>query len=226
MELHVTARFLRRWWWLIVIPTLISTLAALPVLDQAGSASGGFTTVLHYSAARNPGAELPPGSTMQDVWLASELTVNALSAWVRTDSFRREIDDAPGVNEGDTDALSIAADNQRSVGQIILNHPDDQALGRLAAAAIHVLQTRNRHYFPQFRDEAASVILLDTPAIVPAPAPLGQRVAPLLRIAAGLLAGRVLAMLAHTVDPTLREREDVEALGLAVLATLPRDRLR
>ena len=107
LELRALARLLRRWWWLIVFPTLAAALAALPALSATAESDGGFTTLLHYSAARQQDEQLPE-SDLQDVWLASELTVNALSAWARTESFRREISVAPGVQPGDTDALGIA----------------------------------------------------------------------------------------------------------------------
>ena len=229
MELRAIVQLLRRWWWLIVIPTLIAGLAALPdlsALSAATGSGGGYSTVLHFSAAQSPQEQLAPESDLQDVWLASELTVNALSAWARTESFRREISNAPGIVSGDSDALGIAADHQRSIGQLFLSHPDSQALARLANAAIHVLQTQNRRYFPQFGDEAATVTLLDRPTIVHVPVSLSLRLAPLLRVTLGFCAGLVLAMLAYALDPALRRREDVEALGLAVLAVLPREKLR
>ena len=61
---------------------------------------------------------------------------------------------------------------------------------------------------------------------MPVPVSLNLRLGPLLRVALGFCAGLVLAMLAYALDPALRRREDVEALGLAVLAVLPREKLR
>jgi capsular polysaccharide biosynthesis protein len=52
---------------------------------------------------------------------------------------------------------------------------------------------------------------------------LTNRFAPLIRVGLGLLAGLGLAFLAHYLDPTLRRRDEVETLGLSVLASLPRD---
>jgi hypothetical protein len=59
--------------------------------------------------------------------------------------------------------------------------------------------------------------------IVPAPPPLTNRFAPLIRIALGLIIGLGLAFLAHYLDPSLRVREDLEALGLPVIGVLPRE---
>ena len=120
-------------------------------------------------------------------------------------------------------ALAIASDNYRSIGQLFLSHPDAQALARVAAGAVQVLQTRGSDYLPQFGDGKVAVTVLDAPAIVPAPVPLSQRLSPLIRIALGFGMGLLLTVLAQALDPCLRSRSEVEGLGLAVLASLPKD---
>jgi capsular polysaccharide biosynthesis protein len=64
--------------------------------------------------------------------------------------------------------------------------------------------------------------VLNAPRVVPAPPPLTDRFAPLIRIGLGLLAGVALAFLAHYLDPVLRGRDDLESLGLPVVASIPR----
>lgn len=223
MELRGFADTLRRWWWLAAIPVLAAGVAAIPALPAATADGAGYSAVLHFTAAWQSGDAPPAESGLEDVWLASELAVHALGAWLRTESFRREISAAPAVEAADLTALAIASDNHRSIGQLFLNHPDAQALTRIAAAAAEVLQTRSREYFPQFGEGRAAVSLLDAPSIAPAPAPLGQRLAPFLRVALGLAAGLLLVMLAHALDPALRTRGQVEELGLPLLAALPRN---
>ncbi len=222
MELRAIVDVLRRWWWLVVIPTLLASIATIPALPQLSESSSGYGTVMHFSAAQHSTEAMPSDDGLEDVWLASELAVHAISAWVRTESFRRELDAASGVESGDIAALAIASDSHRSVGQLFLYHPNAQSLLRIATAAADVLQNTSRNYFPQFAEASAAVSLLDAPTITPTPVPLSQRLAPLLRVALGLVAGIMLVMVAHTFDPALRKREDLETLGLPVLATLPR----
>jgi capsular polysaccharide biosynthesis protein len=120
--------------------------------------------------------------------------------------------------------LSIAADNRRSVGQLTMSYPDSANLQSIADAAIDVLQTRAQSYFPQLGGQPAQVTVLDVPTTInAAPPPLTNRLVPLIRIGVGLLAGIGLAFLAEYLDPTLRRREQLEALGVPVIATLPRD---
>lgn len=222
MELRLILRVLRRYWWLVFIPTAITAAAALPGLLSGSSAAGSFTTVIRYSAAQRPDAQPPRDGDYQDIWLASEYTVNALTGWVQTASFRREIAQLVGDSAA-VASLSIAADNQRSIGQLFLSHPDADRLAVLVEAAVEVLRTRNGAYFPQVGSAPADVTLLDDPVIVPAPPPLTNRFAPLLRVGIALFAGVGLAFLAHYLDPTLRQRDDLEALGVPVVGTLPRE---
>ncbi len=226
MELRMIARVLLRRWWLIVIPVAITALLVAPGLLNQEGLSGGYTTTIHYSAAQEVDALPPRDGDLQDLWLASEYTVNAFTAWVQTNSFKQEValkaaEQNVGVNQA---LLGVVADNQRSVGQLTLSYPNDTELAVIVQAALEVLTTRNQFYFPQVGSAPAQVRLLDTPIIAAAPVPLTNRFEPVIRLGIALLAGIGLAVLAHYLDPTLRHREEVEALGLPVIATLPPDR--
>jgi len=226
MELMLILRVLLRRWWLVAIPVAIVAAATIPdFLSNRGLAAGGFTTTIRYSAAQVLDAIPGRDGDFQDVWLASELAVNALTDWVRTSTFvdeivRRAATQGVEVNPA---ALSIAADNKRSVGQLIMSYPDSAILQTVIDAALDVLKTRAQDYFPQLGGQAAQVTVLDVPVVNAAPPPIANRLAPLIRLGIALFAGAGLAFLAEYLDPTLRRREQVEALGLPVIATLPRD---
>ncbi len=225
MELMLIIRVLLRRWWLIAIPTLIAAVITLPALLSGTASSGGYTTAIKYSAAQE--FNLPDrDGDYQDVWLASELAVNAFTEWARSRSYRDEMalllaDAEPAV---DMTLLGIAADNERSVGIIYMSHPDADALALLADAAITVLQDRSSRYFPQLGGEPAQVTLLDMPEITSAPPPLTNRFAPFIRIGVALFAGLMLALLAEYLDPRLRTSDELERAGLKVLASIPRHR--
>jgi capsular polysaccharide biosynthesis protein len=226
MELMLILRVLLRRWWLVLIPVAIVAVIVIPdFLNNRGTAAGGFSTTIRYSAAQV--LEAIPGrdGDFQDVWLASELAVNALTDWVRTTSFVDEIVKAAATQNVEVNpaALTIAADNKRSVGQLTISYPDSAALQTIINAAIDVLKTRAQDYFPQLGGQPAQVTVLDVPTINAAPPPIANRFAPLIRLAIALFAGLGLAFLVEYLDPTVRSREQVEALGLPVIATLPRD---
>ena len=225
MELVLIWRVLRRWWWLVLIPVAITAALAAPALLRRGAgAAGGYTTTISYTAAQDLSAIPGRDGDFQDVWLASELAVNALTDWVRSNTFAADVA-AQAATQGltiDPAALAVAADNQRSVGQIFINWPDADQLQTIAQAAVTVLETKNDSVFPQMGGVPARVEVLDAPRVVAAPPPLTDRFAPLIRVGVGLLAGIALAFLANYLDPILRSRDDLESLGLPVIASIPR----
>ena len=225
MELMSIIRVLLRRWYLVIIPAaIVSVVVAPDILDEGPAVSGGFTTTVRYTAAQVLEAIPNRDGDYQDVWLASELTVNAFTEWVRTGRFAQEVAEVTAGNglEIDPGALAIAADNERSIGQIFINWGNDAELVTIAQAVITVLQTRNQAYFPQLGDAPAQVMLLDEPRIGAAPVSLPNRFAPFIKLALGVLAGVGLAFLVEYLDPTLRTRQDLDTLGVPVIAGIPR----
>lgn len=222
MELMLLIRVLRRRWWLILIPVVIATVLVIPDFLNSGTAvSGGFNTQIRYSAAQEFNLPQRDGD-YQDVWLASELTVNAFTDWVRSRSFREEIQtvlDDDSINLG---LLGIAADNARSVGVIYLSYPEAETLELLSNTIIEVLVTRNQDYFPQLGGEPAQVTILEEPFISPAPPPLTNRFAPLIRIAIALITGLALAFAVEYFDPTVHHQDELQKLGLPIIASIPK----
>jgi capsular polysaccharide biosynthesis protein len=224
MELKLVNRMLLRRWWLILLPAVIVALFAVPELirnEQVGS--GGFTTSFRYSAAQEQSNLPERDGDYQDVWLASEFVVNAFTDWVRSSTFRDELQNIVGANV-DLSQLGIAADNNRSIGLVVMSYPDADTLARIADAAIVVLQTRNQAYFPHLGDAPAEVTIIDAPVVSPAPPPLTNRFAPVIQIGVALFVGLCLALLAEYLDQTLRTEDEVEAQGLKVLASVPKHR--
>lgn len=218
MELLLVWRILRRWWWLVLIPLAITIVLAIPSLRSAPS--GGFSTTISYSALQDLNAMPRPEGDYQDIWLSSELTVNAFTEWVMGSRFRAEI--TALVPDANVAVLGIRGDNERSVGRIDLNYPDAAGLQAISDAVITVLSTRNQEYFAQLGGHPAIVTVLNTTPISAAPPALPDRFGVLIRVGLGLVAGVGLAFLAHYLDPFLRRREDVEALGIPVVGAIPR----
>ncbi len=224
MELTMFIRVVFRRWWLIAIPLALSALPAIVgYLDGAAAVGGGFSTQIRYSAAQELNLPERDGD-YQDVWLASELTVNAFTDWVRSASFREEIAAELATANIELASLQMAADNARSVGLIYLSHAQGDALQTIANAAISVLSRRSQTYFPQLGGEAAQVTILEQPQIVPAPPPLTNRFAPFIQVALGLFIGLVIALFAEYLDPTIYHQEDIRRLGLPITGSIPKYR--
>lgn len=222
MELTSLLRLLLRRWWLIAIPTALAAVPAmLNYLDGAAAAEGGFRAQIRYSAAQELNLPARDGD-YQDVWLASELTVNAFADWIRSASFRQEIAAELADPNMNLDQLGIAADNARSIGLIYLSHAQADALQAIAEAAVSALSRRSQTYFPQLGGQPAQVTILEQPQIAPAPPPLANRFAPFIQAALGLFIGLVLAFFAEYLDPAIYDQDEVRRLGLPLAGSIPK----
>jgi capsular polysaccharide biosynthesis protein len=159
-------------------------------------------------------------------WVASEYVVNALTDWVKTGTFADEVSKALADQGVNIPAGSLyghfSSDNVRSVMVMNISWPNDAELGKIANAAIYVMQNRSAAYFPQVSASDLNVVALDTPGIAPVPPSLTARLNPLIRLALGIAAGIGLAFLIEYLDPSLHDRTDVESLGFPVLAEIPK----
>jgi capsular polysaccharide biosynthesis protein len=225
MELRQLWNIGRRRWWLILLPSLAALAYAMLGYTRTPPA-GGFTTAIRFTAAE-PAEKDAEGyeDSSYYPWLASEYVVNALTDWSKTSSFAEEVSTALASQDVEIPASAlqgrISADNERSVMVLYLSWHNPEELAAIASAASQVLETRSSAYFPQV--SAVRVVALDEPAIAPVPPPLSSRFDPIIRFGLGLAAGIALAFLFEYLDPTLRDRREVEAMGLRVLVEVPRE---
>lgn len=220
MELRLILKILLRRWWLVIVPPILVG-AIMLVTYQAPATS--YATTLRFAVGYPPEANL---ATLYDrkypAWLASEYIAGGLSDWAKTGAFAQAVaDDAgAGVTAAEV-AGSITSDHLRSIVVLYLNGSDADHLTSIGRSAIKVLQTQNSQVFPQ-NGEGATVTALDGVSVGAAPPSLRARLDVPIRVALGLAFGVVLAFLAHYFDPRLRDRAEVEAIGLSIIGEIPK----
>jgi capsular polysaccharide biosynthesis protein len=218
MELRLYLNILRRWWWLALIPALVVGAVGLATYRRPPAT---------YGATVRFNASLPPalGSSGFDPtyysWLTSEYIVGGLSDWIKTGAFARAVSDELAA-QGKTLNASFASDYVRSQLVLFVNGGDPDSVKAAAEAAIVVLQTRNAEAFPQLGGANAVVMALDSPAVGASSPGLRSLIDLPIRLGLGLAVGLALAFLAHTLDPFLRNKDEIEALGLKVLGEIPK----
>jgi capsular polysaccharide biosynthesis protein len=99
----------------------------------------------------------------------------------------------------------------------------DQAL-TILNAAVEVLKQEAPGYFGRLGLEQPQVALFDGPGVSPVPPSLSERLDLPVRLLLALLAGIALAFLLDYLDDSIRGRQDLEGLGIHVLAEIPRRR--
>jgi capsular polysaccharide biosynthesis protein len=223
MELRAYWKLLRRRWLLALIPAIVVLALGLATYQAPAP--------LYNVGVRFIASQLPaPATETSDeegyhTWLESEYIVNGLAAWARGNRFgvavseelaRRNIQVQPAeVSSG------VVVDTARSMMTLSLTHGDPEVLAAMMDAAITVLQEQNTRALPQLGDEPAVVTVLDDAIVNQLPPGLRSRLDLLLRVGLAIAAGLALAFLVDYLDPTLRAREDVEALGMAILGEIP-----
>lgn len=225
MELRLLIEALLRRWYCVILPVLIAGVFAVPEMISPPTGVTSYSVSIRYTAAQVLEAIPNRDGDYQDVWLASELTVNAFTDWVRGSRFEQMVRQEAarqGVSP-ESVAFGISAENDKSVGKIILTGSDAEQLQHIAEAAVAVMRTASREVFPQLGGEAAQVELLDEPQVTPISPPIANRLLPVVRVALAALLGMGLALWVDYADPFLRRRAQLESAGIRVLASVPRE---
>jgi capsular polysaccharide biosynthesis protein len=226
MELREYWKVLRRRWMLVLIPAVTALLVGLLTYRPVPSS---------YNAGVRFIVGQPPAPAASDEgryynWLASEYIVNGLNDWVRGGNFAQAVSEhlamqgvaiPPGAIQG-----GLAADNARSMLTLSLNGADAAMLEQMMSSAIVVLTEQNAAALPQLGGETAVLVQLDEPVVNQIPAGIRNQLDLPLRVALALAAGIGLALLAEYLDPTIRERRELERMGLPVLGEIPQERRR
>ncbi|MCD6344464.1 MAG: hypothetical protein J7M17_02505 [Anaerolineae bacterium] len=223
MELRQMCKILLRWWWLVAIPIFV--VAAYVGLTYHPPATN-YQVVMRFAAGTEP-AGLSQEYDRYYPWLTSEYIANGLADIAVTGAFaeaitarlaEQDIDVAPAAVQG-----AIVSDNAQSILVIYLTWPDPAQIVDVAEAITAELTENGADYFPQLAKVGIAARRLDTPTPSPlAPGLRAQLLGPGLRLLLAAAAGVGLAFLAHFLDPTVREKSDVEATGIRVLTRIPR----
>ena len=220
MEFRTFLKILRRYWYLVIIPPLLVGIFSLVTYRPP---AGSYATTLRFSVGYAPEAQT---TSLYDrkypAWLTSEYIAGGLSDWAKTGDFAQAVADRAGksITAGEV-AGSITSDHLRSIVVLYLNGGDPDKLAAIGESAVKVLQTRNNLVFPQNGD-GATVTALDGVVVAPAPPALRARLDIPIRIALALALGVVLAFVAYYFDPHIRDRSDLEAIGLNVVGEIPK----
>jgi capsular polysaccharide biosynthesis protein len=232
MELREYWRIFARRWWLALLPALVIVAYTLLTHDSPPTV---------YQAQMNFTAGLAPEDKPEDytydgyyAWLTSEYIANGLSDVVRRERLAAAVSERlatngirmpdggpipPGAVQG-----AIASDNAQSLFVVYITWGDPDTLLSIADAVTLELTENAGAYYPQLADlpgSPARRVDQPVPAALP-PRLRNQLTGPFIRVALGLVFGVALVFLVHYLDPTVRERSELEALGYVVLGEIPR----
>jgi len=223
MELRQYGKIVRRHLWVVILLPLVALIAGL--LFRAPY------TPLHQASMRftigvNPPSDTPPtGEDLYNYELASEYFADDFSEIVKSGAFAQDVNErledmGVAIPAGAVQGYTVAA-KQHRILTIRITWPDRQELEAIAEATISALEEESEKYLPQLGAVGAQVFVIDPPTVTSLGIPLRQRLDLPIRVLLGLIAGVGLAFLLDYLDDSLRETEEVEALGIPVLGRIP-----
>lgn len=160
-------------------------------------------------------------------WLASEYLADDLSEVVKYSAFAKDVslalatgDDPFTVPPGAIQGATVAK-KQHRILTLTITWPEPGELAEIANAASHILPEKGPQYFAQVGVTGAKISLIDEPVITSLAPSLRERLDFPLRLFLAVLAGLALVFLLDYLDDTVRDRRELEEMGLSVLAEIP-----
>lgn len=224
MELRAYGQLFKRRWPFVIIPALVTLAIGLATYTPPG--------VFYNVGVRFLVGQPPTAAAGQEDeerlanWQTSEYIVNGVTDWVNGTYFAQRVSDRLREQGLDVPHLAIfggvRADNTRSMLQLSLSYHDRATLEAMVQAATEVLLTQNAEGIPQLGGVSAEIVPLDEPIINAIPAPITARLQLPIRLVVALAAGLGLALLVDYLDRSVRDRRELEDLGLPILGELPK----
>jgi capsular polysaccharide biosynthesis protein len=225
MELRQYVQIVLRRWWIPILLILIVVAVTLPEL--LSPASRPYQALMRFSVGVSPEPRTGAYYTYDHyyTWLASEYLVDDLAEIIKSQVFARAVSDylategikvPAGAISGSTEAGKL-----HRILRIVITWPREQELYEIAEAAAIVLQEQSHRFLTQLGSENAEVHLIDPPVVYEIGPGLRERLDLPIRIFVAGAVGIALAFLSDYLDESVRNRQEVEAMGLDVLAEIP-----
>jgi len=224
MELRQYWRIVYKRLWIVIaliVIVLVSSLVLQPGRPALYQASMRFTV------------GLVPESRSGDyyaydryyTWMASEYFVDELTEIVGSEAFARAVSEELAnsgldLSAGDIHG-SLGADRKHRILTVHVTWGKQEQLGEIANAASNVLRERSADFLGQLGTTDADIRLIDQPVALPAGRSLKEKLDLPIRLFLALLAGVALTFLLDYLDDTVRDRAEVQAMGLTVLGEIP-----
>jgi len=225
MELKLYWQIIRKRIW---IPALLLVVVAIASFVSYQPAPTAYSTTMRFTVGVKP-QEVTGQYTYDSyyAWLASEYLADDMTAIVTSQAFaadvnRRlaELGSQVQIPAGIIGGVTIA-EKQHRVLRLNVSWPDGNELTEIAQAIVVVMEQDSPAYLTQLGTPGGLIQVIDPPsAPAPNPTPLTQRLNIPVRLLLALGAGLALTFLLDYLDDTVRDRAELEGMGIAVLAEI------
>jgi capsular polysaccharide biosynthesis protein len=227
MELRDYCKVIARRWWLPVGLALLVAALSLAAQRPWQPRPVSYSASMRFNVGVKP--ERIPGVYTYDRYytmLMSEYLVDDLSEIVRSQAFAAAVSQRLAGQGLSVQPGAIAASTQpgklHRIMTVSVSWGDANEVRTVADAISRTLTESGDDFFGQFSAEEADIRLIDPPVVSAVGRPARDQLDLPLRVVLALAAGLALAFLLHYLDRSVRERAEVEALGLTVLSEIPK----
>jgi capsular polysaccharide biosynthesis protein len=210
MELRAYWRIIWRRWWLVAIVVLVVVLVSAVTYRPPPET---YAATMRFAI----------GIEGEEPVLASEYLADDLSQVLKGGAFAARISEQVGFS---VPAGSIFASREHRIMSVHISGSDPDQLQAIAEAVGAAVEDGGAAYFPQLETVNATAVLIDGPAIGRVGRSLTQKLDLPIRLFVALVVGVALTFLWDYLDDAIRTTDEVEALGLSVLAEIPDARRR
>jgi hypothetical protein len=223
MELIRYWQIVRRRWWLLA--GLLAVVVAGTLLTYDRDPPQHYAASMRFSVGLEPVP--PPGVEYVydplDVWRASEYLMDDLASAVRGADYARRV--AARLSDPNVNLAGVlGAATEFRVLTVSARWPDDERLAEIVNAAAAVLSEESSALVGPLGDARPVLRLLDPPVVVPVGRGLRDKLEIPIRLGLALLAGVAGAFLLDYLDRSVRRADELEEMGISVLARIPRHR--
>jgi capsular polysaccharide biosynthesis protein len=214
------------------IPALLLVVAGGVSLLTSQTPSPTYSTTMRFTVGVKP-QEIADQYSYDSyyAWLASEYLADDLTAIVSSQAFaadvnRRlaEMDSSAQILPGSIGGVTIA-EKQHRILRLNISWHNETELVDIASAVVTTMEQDSPKYLTQLGTSGALITVIDQPS-PPAlnPPSLTQRLDLPVRLLLALGAGVALTFLLDYLDDSVRGRSELEAMGIAILAEVPKRR--
>ena len=218
MELRQYWRIIERRWWLIA--ALVGIVLAVSVITYSKPQQAYVATMrFAIGIEGDEPVSTVSGDGRSDAWLASEYLADDLSEVLKGGDFAARISDQVGFQ---VPAGTIFASREHRIMTVNITWQDRTQVQSIAEAVGAAVKDGGADYFPQLIGVEAEAVLIDGPGIGQVGRSLTDTLDLPIRLFVALVAGVALAFLWDYLDDSVRDRAEVEALGVVVLGEIPK----
>lgn len=217
-------------WRRIWIPLVLVVLVGAVSLFTGQTPPPSYSSSMRFTVGVRP-QELPDQYTYDSyyAWLSSEYLVDDMTGLVSSQMFANDVNhhlqdmgSPVQIPPGSIGGVTIGG-KQHRILSLTVNWGDPQELADISQAVVAAMEENSAGYLAQLGTAGALIRVIDEPS-PPAqnPRSLTQRLDLPVRLLLALLAGVGLAFLLDYLDDSVCSRDELEAMGITVLAEVPK----